>query len=146
MSDSKIGTIAIENIKIGMEVIYSQTITDADVKAFSGVSGDKNPIHMNDDYAQKSRFKRRIAHGLMIASYFSGLFGTKLPGEGAVYVSQSLFFKRPVYIGDTVTATVIVEKVDLIKRRVFFETIATVRNKIMIDGKAELYIPLNNED
>ena len=133
--------LPIEDIKIGMEVSYSQTITDADVKAFSGISGDKNPIHMSEEYAEKSRFKKRIAHGLMSASYFSALFGTKIPGEGCVYVSQSLQFKRPVYLGDTVTATVIVQDVDLIKRRVFFRTLCKVKNKIVIDGEAELYVP-----
>lgn len=134
--------LAIEDIKIGMEVSYSQTITDADIKTFSGISGDKNPIHMNENYAKKSRFKRRIAHGLMSASYFSALFGTKLPGEGAIYVSQSLKFKRAVYLGDTVVATVIVTEIDLKKRRVFFRTFCKVKNKIVIDGEAELYVPL----
>ena len=133
--------LKIEDIRIGMEVSYSQTITDADVKAFSGISGDKNPVHMSEEYAQKSRYKKRIAHGLMSASYFSALFGTKIPGEGCVYVAQSLRFKRAVYLGDTVTATVIVEKIDLDKRRVFFKTICTVKNKIVIDGEAELYVP-----
>ena len=137
-----LGQLSIEEIKVGMEVSYSQTITDADIKAFSGISGDKNPIHMNDDYANKSRFKKRIAHGLMSASYFSALFGTKLPGEGAIYVSQSLQFKRAVYLGDTVTATVIVKKIDLKKRRVFFRTVCKVKNKLVIDGEAELYVPL----
>ena len=133
--------LAIEDIKIGMEVSYSQTITDADIKAFAGISGDRNPAHMNDMYAKDSRYKRRIAHGLMSASYFSALFGAKIPGEGCVYVAQSLKFKRAVYLGDTVTATVIVSSVDLKKRRVFFRTICTVKNKIVIDGEAELFVP-----
>jgi len=139
------GTLTIEDIKEGMEVSYSQTITDADVKAFAGISGDNNPVHMSDEYAEKSRFKKRIAHGLMSASYFSALFGTKIPGPGCLYVSQSLQFKRPVYLGDTVTATVIVASVDLEKRRVFFKTLCKVRNKIVIDGEAELYIPAKKE-
>lgn len=134
--------LSIEEIKIGMEVSYSQTITDTDIKNFSGISGDKNPIHMSEEYANKSRFKKRIAHGLMSASYFSALFGTKLPGEGAIYVSQSLQFKRAVYLGDTVVATVIVKKINLKKRRVFFRTVCKVKNKIVIDGEAELYVPL----
>ncbi len=133
--------LPIERIEIGMEVSYSQTITDADIKTFSGISGDKNPVHMSDEYAEKSRFKKRIAHGLMSASYFSALFGMKIPGEGCVYVSQSLQFKRPVYLGDTVTATVVVKAVDLKKRRVFFRTICKVKNKIVIDGEAELFVP-----
>jgi len=134
--------MCIEDIKIGMEASYSQTITDTDVKAFSGISGDKNPIHMSDEYANKSRFKKRIAHGMISASFFSALFGTKLPGEGCVYVSQSLEFKKPVYLNDTITAIVTVSKIDLEKRRVFFRTICKVKHKIVIDGHAELYIPI----
>ncbi len=135
--------IPIEEIQEDMEVSYSQTITDADIKAFAGISGDRNPVHMDEDYAQNSRYKRRIAHGMMSASYFSALFGTKIPGEGCVYVAQSLQFKRPVYVGDTVVATVKVTKVDLDKRRVFFRTTCKVRNKVVIDGEAELYVPIN---
>ena len=133
--------IPIEEIEIGMEVSYSQTITDSDVKDFAGISGDRNPVHMDEEYASNSRYKKRIAHGLMSASYFSALFGTKIPGEGCVYVSQSLQFKRPVYLGDTVTATVIVKEVNLDKKRVFFRTICKVKNKIVIDGEAELFVP-----
>ena len=135
------GQLPIEEITVGMEISYSQTITDADVKSFAGISGDHNPIHMSDEYAQNTRFKKRMAHGLMSASFFSALFGTKIPGPGCLYVSQSLQFKRPVYLGDTVTATVIVKEVDMIKRRVFFRTVCRVKNKTVIDGEAELYIP-----
>jgi len=133
--------VPIEEIKEGMEVSYSQTITDADVKAFAGISGDRNPVHMDEDYAQASRYKKRIAHGMISASYFSALFGTKLPGEGCVYVAQSLQFKRPVYLGDTVIANISVTKVDIEKRRVFFRTTCKVKNKIVIDGEAELFVP-----
>ncbi len=133
--------IPIEEIEIGMSVSYSQTITDADVKNFAGVSGDHNPIHVSDEFAEASRYKKRIAHGLISGSFFSGLFGTKLPGPGCVYVSQSFNFKRPVYLGDTVTATATVKEIDIKKRRVYFDTICTVRNKTVIDGVAELYIP-----
>ena len=133
--------VPIEDIRVGMEVSYSQTITDADIKSFAGISGDRNPVHLDEQYAENSRYKKRIAHGLMTASFFSALFGTKLPGEGCVYASQSLEFKRPVYIGDTVIATVEVTKVDLLKNRVFFRTMCKVKNKIVTDGEAELYIP-----
>ena len=133
--------LELEEIEIGMEASYSQTITDADVKAFSGISGDKNPVHMDDEYAESSRYKKRIAHGMISASYFSSLFGTKIPGEGCVYVAQSLNFKRPVYLGDTVKAMVVVKNIDLKKRRVFFDTVCKVKNKVVIDGCAELYVP-----
>ena len=134
--------LSIEEIKEGMEASYSQTITDTDIKQFAGLSGDRNPVHMDEEYAQNSRFKKRIAHGMISSSFFSALFGTKIPGEGCVYVAQSLQFKKPVYIGDTVTATVVVTKVSIDNRRVFFRTTCKVKNKIVIDGEAELYIPL----
>jgi 3-hydroxybutyryl-CoA dehydratase len=135
------GQFSIEDISIGMEASYSHTITDEDVRRFAEVSGDSNPVHLSDKYAEASRFKKRIAHGLMSASYFSALFGTRIPGPGCVYVSQSLLFKRPVYLYDKVTATVTVTEVNPGKRRVFFKTVCKVKNKIVIDGEAELYVP-----
>ncbi|MDS1369865.1 GNAT family N-acetyltransferase [Aliarcobacter butzleri] len=134
--------IPLEEIEIGMSASYSQTITDADIKAFAGISGDRNPVHLDENYAQNSKFRKRIAHGMMTASYFSSLFGTKIPGEGCVYTHQSLNFKRPVYINDTVEATVIVTDIDLEKRRVKFKTMCKVDNKIVTDGEAELYVPI----
>ena len=134
--------LPIEEIKIGMSATYTQTITDADVKFFAGLSGDRNPIHMDENYAKKSRFKKRIAHGMICAAFFSALFGTKIPGEGCVYTRQSLNFKRPIYINDTVEAVVTVISIDLEKRRVVFETICKVNGKVAIDGEAELYIPV----
>jgi len=135
------GSIPLDEIKVGMAVSYSQTVTDADIKAFAGISGDNNPVHMDQEYASESQFGNRIAHGLMSASYFSALFGTKLPGPGCVYVEQNLKFLRPVFIGDTVTASVYVTEVDKNKRRVFFKTICEVSGKKVITGKAEIYVP-----
>jgi acyl dehydratase len=134
--------VPLEEIEVGMSVSYSQTVTDSDIKAFAGISGDRNPVHLDEDYALKSKFKKRIAHGMMTASYFSALFGTKIPGEGCVYTHQSLNFKRPICINDTVTATVTVTNINIEKRRVNFKTICKVDNKIVTDGEAELYVPL----
>ena len=139
-------SIRIEDISVGMEASYSQTITDADVKQFAGLSGDKNPVHMDDEYAKNSRFKQRIAHGLLSASFFSALFGTQLPGEGCVYVAQSLKFVRPVFLGDTVKAKVSVKKINLESRRIIFKTICEVHNKIVITGEAEIYQPPKKDD
>jgi 3-hydroxybutyryl-CoA dehydratase len=125
-------------LKVGMIESYEQTITDADIKSFAGISGDNNPVHMSDEYAEGSRFKKRIAHGLLSASFFSALFGTKIPGPGCVYVSQSLNFRRPVYIGDTVKATVEITKIDPVKSRVFFRTTCTVKGRVVISGEAEI--------
>ncbi|UTJ07334.1 GNAT family N-acetyltransferase [Arcobacter roscoffensis] len=134
--------IPLEEIEIGMTVSYSQTITDTDIKEFAGLSGDRNPVHLDENYANNSRFKKRIAHGMMTASYFSALFGTKIPGEGCVYTYQSLNFKKPVYINDTVEAIVTVTGIDLEKRRVKFKTVCRVDKKIVTYGEAELYVPI----
>ena len=126
--------IFLEEIEIGMSVKYSQTVTDADIKAFVGLSGDRNPMHLDEVYTNKSMFKKRIAHGMMTASYFSALCGTKLPEEGCVYTYQSLNFKKPMYINDTVEAIVTVADVDLEKRRIKFKTVCKVDNKTVTDG------------
>jgi 3-hydroxybutyryl-CoA dehydratase len=131
----------VEKFTIGMSASYEHTITDSDIKNFAGISGDYNPVHISDAYAEASKFKKRIAHGLMSASYFSAIFGTKLPGEGCVYVNQNLNFKKPVYIGDTVKATVTIKDMDEKRRRLFFDTVCTVNDRIVISGEAEIYIP-----
>lgn len=133
--------LSLECISEGMSISHTQIITDEKVRLFAQISGDFNPIHLDDDFAQKSRFKKRIAHGLISGSLFSSIFGTQLPGSGCVYTAQSFNFKRPVYIGDEVSATVTVTGVNLKNRRITFETICTVRNKIVIDGNAEIYLP-----
>jgi len=134
----------IEQIHVGMSESHSSTIIDPDIKAFADISGDRNPVHLDESYAEGSRYKKRIAHGLLSASYFSAIFGTKLPGAGCVYVSQNLSFRRPVYIDDTVTATV--TKVDIEQRRIFFDTICTVNKKKVITGVAEIYLPEVHSD
>lgn len=131
----------IEDIHVGMTASYSQTITDADIKAYAGLSGDRNPVHVDQEYAQNSMFGKRIAHGMISSGFFSAIFGTKLPGEGCVYVSQNLTFRKPVYIDDTVVATVEVKEVNIEKRRVYFSTYCKVGKSKVITGEAEIYIP-----
>ncbi|QCD44011.1 GNAT family N-acetyltransferase [Campylobacter mucosalis] len=134
--------IDFDDIKIGMTSSYSQTITDADIKAFAGISGDRNPVHLDEEYAKNSRFKKRIAHGMLTASFFSAIFGTKIPGEGCVYTHQSLNFKKPVYVDDTVVATIEVIDIDKSNRRVRFKTICKTDKGIVTDGEAEIFVPL----
>lgn len=131
----------IGEISPGMTASVSRQVTDADIVGFAALSGDHNPVHLDEEYASKSRFGRRIAHGLFGASFFSGLFGTSLPGRGCVYASQNLKFRRPVFIGDVLVATVTVLSVDVDKKRVHFSTICTVDGKEVIIGDAEIFIP-----
>ena len=134
----------IDALSIGMTASSCHVISDDDIRLFANISGDTNSVHLNDDYAKQTIFKKRIAHGLISASFFSALFGTELPGEGCVYVQQNLQFKRPVYIGDDVVALIEVISIDIQKRRVFFKTTCKVKNKLVLDGSAEIYIPPKN--
>lgn len=133
--------LSIDQVQVGMQASMTRQVTDADIQIFADLSGDYNPVHLDDEYALASPFKQRIAHGMLSATFLSTLLGTKLPGEGSIYTSQALKFVRPVYVDDTVTATVSVTKVNLEKKRVTLETVCTVDNKPVITGEAEIYIP-----
>ena len=111
------------------------------VKNFASISNDFNPVHLDEKYASKSRYKKQIIHGLMATSLFSGLFGTKLPGEGCVYKSQNIRFKRAIFINDLVTARVEVDSVDIIRKIISFKTKCLVNRKVMIDGESEIFVP-----
>ena len=136
-----IGSLAFEDLRIGMEASLSKTITLEDTQAYAQLSGDKNPVHTDPDAAAQSHFKKPISHGLLTASLFSAIFGEQLPGPGSIYISQSLIFKRPVYVGDAITAMVTLERIDSDKRRLFFRTACKTRGRLAIDGEAEIYLP-----
>jgi len=130
-----------EDLKVGLTASFGRTVTEADIVLFAGVSGDTNPIHINQEYAATTMFKGRIAHGILSAAFISCVLGTKLPGPGAVYVAQSLRFKAPVRIGDTVVATV--EIIELLpdRKRANFKTTCAVGGTVVIEGEATLMVP-----
>jgi acyl dehydratase len=128
-------------IQIGDYAEVSQKMTIKMVKSFANISKDFNPIHLDKNYAIKSRYKGQIIHGLMAVSLFSGLFGTKLPGEGCVYKLQNILFKRAIYIDDIVKAKIEIVSIDIKKKIIKFKTSCYVGNKIVIDGAAEIFIP-----
>jgi 3-hydroxybutyryl-CoA dehydratase len=130
-----------EDLSEGMTDVFGKTITDADICIFAGVSGDTNPVHLNDDFAKESMFKTRIAHGMLGAAFISAVFGTKLPGPGCIYVSQTLKFKAPVRVGDTMIARVTVRKLIPNKKFVEFDTVVTVAGKPVIEGEAIIMVP-----
>ena len=133
--------VPIEEINVGDSAEITKYMTLDMIKAFAAISEDFNPVHIDADYASKSRYKRQIIHGLMASSLFSGLFGTQLPGEGCVYKSQNIRFKRPIYVGDEVTAKIEVVNVDVNKKVISFTTRCFVNGKVMIDGESEIFIP-----
>ncbi|HML43732.1 MAG: MaoC family dehydratase [Hyphomicrobium zavarzinii] len=130
-----------EDLAVGQEASVTNTVTDADITAFADISGDRNPVHLDAAYAATTLFKERIAHGMLSAAYISAVFGMKLPGPGAIYISQTLAFKAPVKIGDTVVTTV--KLVELIpeKKRARFETVCAVNGKAVLTGEAQLMVP-----
>lgn len=130
-----------EELTVGQSAAVSRTVTEADILAFAGVSGDTNPVHLDAEFAASTMFEGRIAHGMLSAGYISTVFGTKLPGPGCIYLSQSLRFKAPVKIGDTVVARVTVRELNTEKRRASFDTVCTVRGKVVLDGQAEILVP-----
>jgi 3-hydroxybutyryl-CoA dehydratase len=131
----------IEDLSVGMTASFAKTVTEADIVMYAGVSGDTNPVHLDQVYAEGTMFKGRIAHGMLSASFISTVLGTKLPGPGAIYVSQSLKFKAPVRIGDTVTARVTVLETIPEKRRVVLLTQCFVAGKVVVDGEAVIMAP-----
>ena len=131
----------IEDLEVGMSAAYGHTVSEADILMFAGVSGDTNPVHLNEEFGAATMFGGRIAHGMLSASYISTVFGTKLPGPGCIYLSQSLRFKAPVRIGDTVVARATVVELNTDKRRARFKTECTVAGKVVLDGEAEIMVP-----
>ncbi len=128
--------IAFEDMHIGQTASVGKTITEADVLLFAAVSLDTNPVHMNAEAAAVSIFKERVAHGMLSAGLISAVLGTQLPGPGTIYLAQTLQFRRPVKIGDTVTATAEVTALDAEKKRATLKTVCTVAGKIVIEGEA----------
>lgn len=126
----------IEDLAVGMSAGFAKTITEADIVLFAGVSGDNNAMHINDEFAQKTLFGGRIAHGFLTASVISAAVANRLPGPGAVYISQQMSFKAPVRPGEPVQAQVRVTGVDRGRNRVVLETVCRVGDKVVIEGEA----------
>ncbi|HXE70451.1 MAG TPA: MaoC family dehydratase [Hyphomicrobiaceae bacterium] len=130
-----------EDLELGMEASFAKAVSAADVLSFAEVTGDRNPVHLDADYAAKTIFKEPIAHGMLTAGYISAVFGIEMPGPGAIYVSQTLNFRAPVRIGDRVIAKVRVVELYPAKRRARFECTCTVEGKVVLEGEAVLMVP-----
>jgi len=133
--------LAFEDLRVGMRETLLKTVMDTDVVGFARISGDDNPIHLCDTYAAGSRFGERIAHGLYTASLISAVLGTRLPGPGAVYRSQTLNFHAPVRIGEVVTVTVEVVELMPQGRKVRLACEASVDGRVVLDGEALVSVP-----
>jgi 3-hydroxybutyryl-CoA dehydratase len=130
----------LEDLAPDMEASVTKTITDDDVRAFAALSGDVNPVHLDDVFAASTMFKKRIAHGFLTGALFSTVLGTKLPGPGCIYLSQTLKFRAPVYLGDEVVATCRVTGVDTEKGWATFACDCSVNGKTVLEGEALLMV------
>lgn len=127
----------IRELAVGQSASTSKTISEGDVYLFAGITGDLNPAHIDQQYAEKTRFGGRIAHGMLSAGLISAVIGMQLPGPGTIYIGQDLKFLSPVRFGDTVTATVTVKELDMDRNRAILETVCVNQEgKKLIAGQA----------
>jgi 3-hydroxybutyryl-CoA dehydratase len=134
-------TLFFEDLSVGMTETLSKTIASSDVVGFAQLTGDRNPIHLSEHFAAKTTFGRRIAHGLYTASLISAVLGTRLPGPGAIYISQTLNFRAPVRIGDTVEVIVTVAELIPERQRARLLCTCMVGGEVVLDGEALVKVP-----
>ena len=140
------GTICVEDLEIGMSRMLERQITQKDIALFSEVSGDRNPVHLDEEYAQQTIFGKRIAHGMLTASLISAVIAEQLPGHGTVYLSQTLKFIRPVLPGQLVITSVIVSHIEYSNRRVKLDCKCKVNEKVVLAGEAIVLAPSRKFD
>lgn len=131
----------LEDLSVGQSAELVRTVDERAIELFAEVTGDNNPVHLDAEFAASTPFKERIAHGMLSAGYISAVIGTKLPGPGAIYMSQQLSFRRPVRIGDEVTARATITVIDTDKARVTLETVCLVGGKPVLTGEALIMVP-----
>jgi 3-hydroxybutyryl-CoA dehydratase len=136
-----ISSLHFEDLEVGQTASVAKTITEADILLFAAVSTDTNPVHIDADAAKRSQFGERIAHGMLSAGLISAVLGTRLPGPGTIYLSQTLKFRAPVRIGATVTATAEIVALDPARRRATMRTICRVGETVVIEGEALVMVP-----
>jgi len=146
MDDVRVGEqnaegYALEDLSVGMTAAYEHVVTDADVVKFADISGDHNPVHLDEAYARTTRFRGRIVHGILSASFLSTAIASRLPGPGTIYLTQNLTFRAPVRIGDKVEARVTVTEIIRDKARVVLKTVCSVGDTVVIDGDALVMVP-----
>ena len=132
--------ISFDYIKVGDNFSFNRTWEDKDIVDFSILSGDKNPLHLDEKYAETTSFKRRIVHGMLVSSLFSTFVGMYLPGKRCLYLKQSISFKKPVFIGDTVTAYGVVLSKSESTKILTLSTIIKKEEEIVIEGEAQVQV------
>ena len=138
-------TLTFEDLSMGMTETYAKEVRSSDVVGFAEITGDRNPVHLSEHFAARTPFKGRIAHGLYTASLISAVIGTRLPGPGAIYISQTLQFLAPVKIGDTVDASVEVVELNEERRRARLHCQCKVGDTVVLEGEAVVKVPRREE-
>ncbi|HEV8028568.1 MAG TPA: MaoC family dehydratase [Stellaceae bacterium] len=133
---------SLEDLSVGMSATYERAVTEADVVKFAQISGDHNPVHLDEAFALQTRFKGRIVHGMLSASFLSTVIASRLPGPGTIYLAQNLSFRAPVRIGDKVEAKVTVIDIVPDRARVMLKTVCRVGETVVIDGDALVMVPV----
>jgi len=133
--------LTLEQLTVGMTAERMKTVTEKDIQAFADVSGDHNPVHLDAAFAETTQFKGRIAHGMLSGAYISATIAGDLPGPGSIYIGQTMNFRRPVRIDDTVLTRVTITAIDPDKARVTLKTECLVNNKTVVEGEAVVMVP-----
>ena len=132
-------TVYLEDLKIGMSAGLTHTVTERDIELFGQATGDMNPVHFDEDFAKRTVFRGRVAHGALSIGYISALLGTKLPGDGSIFLSASIVFKTPVRIGDTVVTTATVREIN--GRAVVLDCACKVGDRLVLESEAHVLAP-----
>ncbi|MFT5634697.1 MAG: 3-hydroxybutyryl-CoA dehydratase [Cognaticolwellia sp.] len=130
----------IDSFKVGMSSSCNKVITKEDVSSFAALTGDNNPIHLCEEFAKTTIFEQPVVHGMLVTSLFSKIFGTQFPGNGCIYLEQSVRFVKPIFLNQDVTAIVTINAIDKNKSFLYFDTVCTVEDKTVITGFATIHI------
>ena len=145
MNEPRVTALFLEDLSVGQSAELTRVVGEGDLTAFADLTGDDNPVHLDEAFARTTSFGGRIAHGMLSAGYISAVIGTRLPGSGAIYLEQSLRFRRPVRIGDEVIARAEITAIDRDRARVTLTTTCRVAGKVVVEGAATVMVPRRPE-
>lgn len=139
--ETRMPSLFLEDLAVGQTAEQTRVADESAIQAFAEVSGDHNPVHLDEAFAATTQFGGRIAHGMLSAAWISALIASELPGPGAIYLSQSLRFRRPVKVGDAVTVRATIREIDADKAKVLLDTVCVVNGKAVVEGEAAILAP-----
>jgi 3-hydroxybutyryl-CoA dehydratase len=131
----------LEDLYVGQTAERRHVVTDDDIQTFAKLTGDYSPLHVDDEFARKSRFGRRLAHGMLTSSFITGIIGMELPARHGIYMGQTLSFRKPVFIGDEIVVKAAVSSIDHEKCRIKLSTVCMVGDQVVLEGESLIYVP-----